>query len=187
MKRTQRSNRIAAMVFATTVGLLSSPGCFWAPELSSVRRDLQDQLPGASFDKNVELSFGPVGLAFVRLVTGLIPDAREARPWLRDVSRVQIGVYDAHVGSAAGLRMPKKLQSLIDDGWETAIRVHDDDQAVWVLYRADEETIKEVFIVVLDDEELVMVKAKGRLERIVAAALDQAKGNHHFMRSLDRS
>ena len=160
--------------------------CFWAPELSGVRRDLQDQLPGASFDKNVEFSFGPVVLTFVRLVTGLIPGAREARPWLSGVSRVQIGVYDAHVDSAAGLRMPKRLQSLIDDGWETAIRVRDDDEAVWVLYRPDGDDQRDIRRR-LDDEELVLVKARGRLERLVAAALDQAKGNHHFMRSLDRS
>jgi len=187
MKRTLRSNRIAAMVFATAVGLLAVPGCFWAPELSSIRRDIQDQLPGASFEKNVELSFGPAAIACARLVTGLVPGAREARPWLRNVSRVQVGVYDAHIGSAAELRMPRKLQSLIDDGWETAIRVRDDDQAVWVLYRADEESIREVFIVVLDDEELVIIKAKGRLERIVAAALDEAGGDHRFVRKFSRS
>ena len=177
MNRTLRSNRMAAMVFAATVGLLAAPGCFWAPELASIRRDIQDQLPGASFEKDVELSFGPLGLAFARLVTGLIPDASDARPWLRGLSRVQIGVYDAHIESAAGLRTPKKLQSLLDDGWETAIRIRDENQAVWVLYRADDDAIREVFIVVLDEEELVLVRAKGKLERIVAAALDEMKGD----------
>jgi len=180
MKRTFTRNQIATVGLATSIGLLSAPGCFWAPELSGVRRDLQEQLPGASFDKNVELSFGPVGLAFARLVSTVIPGTREARSYLRDVSRVQIGVYDARVESTTQLHTPEKLQSLLDQGWEMAVRVRDDNEAVWLLYRMDDESIREVFIVVLNQDELVLVKAKGRLERLVAAALDEARGTRRF-------
>jgi hypothetical protein len=86
-------NRTRALVTAVlAAATLATPGCLWAPELSSVRRDIERQLPDASFDKEFELSLGPVTLAFARLVTCLIPPAREARQYLRDVSRVQVAV-----------------------------------------------------------------------------------------------
>jgi hypothetical protein len=174
------SSTIRAWGIAVVLAALSSPGCFWAPELTGIRRDLESQLPGASFDKDIELSFGPVMLTFARVLTSVIPGADEARPWLHGVSRVQIGVYDAHVGSTAELQMPEHLKSLLDLGWETAMRVRDDDEAVWLLYHPDGDKVREIFVVVLNDDELVIVKARGRLERIVAAALDEAHGRHSF-------
>jgi len=41
--------------------------------------------------------------------------------------------------------------------------------------------VKEIFVVVLNDDELVMVKARGNLERLVAAAMDEAHGRHGFL------
>jgi hypothetical protein len=176
MKPNRISARRGVVVCATALALLASPGCLWAPELSGVRDDIQDQLPGATFDRNIEISFGRVGLALARLAAAIVPGAREARPYLRDVSAVKVGVYDARVTSTSGLRMPRKLQSLLDEGWELAIRVRDGNDAVWLLYRADEESIREVFIVVLNEDELVLVKAKGRLDRLVGYALRESHG-----------
>jgi len=169
-------NRGVAFAAATALALLAAPGCFWAPELAGVRRDIEAQLPDATFDKNIELSLGPLTMKFARLVTGLIPDAREARGYLKDVNRVEIAVYEAHLKEPAPLRTPERLRSLLDDGWELAVRVRETDEAVWLLYRADEESIREVFIVVLNTDELVLVRARGRLERLVAHALRESHG-----------
>jgi hypothetical protein len=175
--------RAAAVAMALTA--LASPGCLHSPELSGIRHDIESQLPEASFDTEVELSVGPVTLALARVVSSLFPGAREARTWLKGVSRVQIGVYDAHVTGTEDLRMPQRLQALVDDGWETAVRMRDRDQAVWVLYRADEDKIKEMFVMVLNDDELVLVRAKGKLDRLIAAALEEAHGRPGFRRELD--
>ena len=53
--------------------------------------------------------------------------------------------------------------------------------SVWLLCRADEETVREVFIVVLNADELVMVKARGRMENLVSAALRESRGAGGFM------
>jgi hypothetical protein len=168
--------RTRRMLVILSLVALTSAGCVGSAELSGIRRDLEKQMPGAEFEKNVELSLGPLVLSLARVVTNFIPGAREARPYLRDVSRVQVGVYDARVESLEDLRMPKRLQSLLEDGWETAVRVRDDDEAVWILYRPDGETVKEIFVVVLDDHELVLVKAKGRLEKLIATAMREGYG-----------
>lgn len=175
------SSILRALGLVAGLAVLSSPGCFWSSELADVRADLQHQLPGSSFDKNVELSFGPIILTFARVITSVIPGAREARPYLRGVSRVQVGIYAAHLHTMESLRMPQRLHSLLGDGWETAVRVRDEKEAVWLLYRPDGEKVKEIFVVVLNDDELVLVKARGNLERIIAAAMDEAHGRHGFL------
>jgi hypothetical protein len=172
---------VRALLAIVTVTVLASPGCFWSGELAGVRREFEAQLPGSSFEKNVELSLGPIVLGLAKMVTAVIPGAREARPWLRGVSRVQIGVYDARIDDMPQLHMPKRLQSLLDDGWETAVRVREKHEAVWVLYRPDGDRVREVFVVVLNEQELVMVKAKGQLDRLIAAAIDEAHGRHSFL------
>lgn len=175
------SNLIPAIC---VVAMLSAPGCLYAPEFSGIRNDIEAQLPDASFDKEIELCLGPVALTLARVVTSVLPGAQEARHWLKGMSRVQIGVYDAHVESTAGLRMPERLQSLVDDGWETAVRVRENNEAVWVLYRADKEEVREMFVMVLSDDELVLVRAKGNLERLVAAVLKDGHGRRGFLPEL---
>jgi len=180
-----RSNFILrTLAIAAGLALLSSPGCFWSAELSGVRADLEHQLPGSSFNKNVELSFGPVLLTLARTVTAVIPGASDVRLYLSGVSHVEIGVYDAHVDSITNLHIPKRLQSLIDEGWETAVRVRDDHEAAWLLYRPDGDRVKEVFVVVLDNDELVLVKARGHLEHLVEAAMASTHDHHRFFGDL---
>jgi hypothetical protein len=174
-----------ALALVAGLAALTSPGCFWSSELAGVRHDLERQLPGAAFDKNVELSFGPVLLTFARVASSIIPGAREARPYLRGVSRVQVGVYEAHFDSIEDLHMPQQLESLLDDGWETAVRVRDDREAVWLLYHPDGDRVKEIFVVVLNDDELVLVKARGHLERLVAAAMEESHGRRGFLKDFD--
>jgi hypothetical protein len=169
-------HRTRTFAAAVTAAMLATPGCLWAPELSRVRHDIEHQLPDASFDKEFELSLGPVTLAFARLVTFLIPPAREARQYLHDVSRVQVAVYDHEplANGARNLQMPELLRSLLDEGWEMAVKVKDDDERVWLLFRAEDDVVREVFVVVLSENELVLVKAKGRLERVLTRVLHDA-------------
>jgi len=172
---------LRSALLALVLAALASPGCLHSGELSGVRRDLELQMPGSSFEKDVELSFGPVLIGVARLVTAVIPDADEVRPFLRGMSRVQIGIYKTEIDSLPALRMPGQLQALLDDGWETVVRVRENDEAVWVLYRPDGDKIREVFIVVLNEHELVLVKAKGRLEKLVEAALNERDGGRTFL------
>ena len=176
---------IRTTVTALVLTLLTSPGCFWSGELSGVRRDFEAQMPGASFNKNIELSLGPIMLSAARLVTSVIPGTREARSWLKGVSRVQVGVYDADIDSMPDVRMPDRLRSLIDDGWEIAVHVREQNEAVWVLYRPDGDRVREIFVVVLNENELVLVKARGNMEKLVAAALHEAQGRPGFLREFD--
>ena len=176
--RQARLNR--ARNFATVVALFLAaaivlPGCLWAPLRAQIRLDLERQLPGASFDKEFEISLGPVSLAFARMVTRLVPDAHDASGYLKNVRKIEVAVYNAHqMPPVDQVKMPERMQSMIEkDGWETAIRVREENEIVWVMYRTDDESVKNVCVVVLNDDELVMVRAEGNLEQLVALALEQ--------------
>lgn len=172
--RKTRTRVIAALAVLAAI-TSASAGCMWAPELAQVCRDIERQIPGSSFDKEFSVSLGPVSLAFARLMTGLVPEARQARGYLGDVSRIQVAVYEAsHVQSIGEVRMPMRLARLAEEGWETAVKVREDDSVIWVMYRIEDESIREMYVIVLDDSELVMVKARGNLERLAARALREA-------------
>lgn len=170
-----KSKTVAAIVaLVVTVSLSSS--CMWAPELARVCRDIERQIPGANFDKEFAITLGPITLAFAKMVTAFIPDAKEARGYLKDVSKIQVAVYEAQRMPAPNkVVMPDRLKYLIDEGWEMAVRAREEDSVVWVLYKIDRGAIRELYVVVLDQDELVLVKAKGHLERLVARALLEAK------------
>lgn len=177
INRYRRTRTVAALavVLAVTV---ASAGCMWAPDLARVCRDLEKQVPGASFDREFAMTLGPVSLAFAKMVTAFIPDAREARGYLRDVSRIEVAVYEVTaMPTIDGVRMPNHLQRLRDEGWETAVKVRDDDNIVWLMYRIEKNAIREMYVVVLDSDELVLVKARGRLDRLAARALLEADNN----------
>ncbi len=152
----------------------TSLGCMWAPGLAQVRRDLERQLPGAHFEKDIELTLGPVSLAFARLFTRMVPDAKEASGYLSDVSKIELAVYQTNrMPSAMDVSMPHRLQELeANEDWEMAVRIRDKNELAWILYRMDDENIKELYVVILNQNELVMVRAEGNLERLVARALN---------------
>lgn len=172
----RKRNRRALTVIVITVLIAvigASTGCLWAPDLAMVRKDIERQLPGVSFEKEIELTLGPISLAFARLVTRMSPDAQDASGYLRDVSRIELAVYNTEdMPPATSVEMPKRLQKMQEsEGWELAVRVRDDHDLAWILYRIDNDTVKELYVVVVSEKELVMVKAEGRLERLVARAL----------------
>jgi hypothetical protein len=117
-------------------------------------------------------------------VVSFVPGAGEARSWLKDVSRVEVAVYDVTGDDLArSVTTPSHVGELLDKGWELAARVREPDQSVWVLCRVDDESVRELFVVSLDRDELVLVKVKGRLERLIARALSDKDGprlGRHF-------
>ena len=154
----------------------TTSGCMWAPDLAMVRKEIERQLPGASFEKKIELTLGPISLAFARLVIRVVPDVREARDYLSDVSRIELAVYNAErVPPAQDVEMPERLKEMTSsEGWELAVRVRDRNELVWILYRIDDDSIRELYVVAFGDDELVMVHAEGNLERLVARALQES-------------
>ena len=168
------AKRIGTLV-GTAFLLASLTGCFWAPELDRVRKDIERQIPDAHFEKDFAISLGPISLSLVRTLSRFVPedDVHEAREYLGDLSKVQVAVYEADVPRGTELETPHKLESLLDEGWEMAIKAREHGESIWVMYRSDDDEIRDVYVIVLDPDELVLVKASGRLDRLFAKVMEE--------------
>jgi hypothetical protein len=184
MYKNRASTAVIIALLIAVAGTVS--GCLWAPDLAGVRKDIERQLPGVHFEKKIELTLGRVAIAFARLITRFVPEAREAGRYLHDINRVAIAVYETEAMPAPiTVSMPKSLKRLKEkDDWELAVRTCQDDESMWLLCRIEKDEIREVFLVVLSEDELVIVRSKGRLDRVVAAAIYEA-GKHSGLPSLE--
>jgi uncharacterized protein DUF4252 len=176
-----------AVVLCLVGPALLLQACLTARSLEPVRRDLQSQMEGARFDKEIKLTLGPVSLGLARLICRLVPDeeVQQTRRALASVHRIELAVYDIHAehGAAEALQMPHKLRQMTSGGqWQTAVRVQDEDERVWILYREDRGRIRDFYVVTLGSDELVLVRVKGNMNRLVEWAMrehgDTLFGDH---------
>ena len=66
-----------------------------APELAQMRYEIEDALPGSEFEKDTEISIGPVMMTLIRAGARISPGSEEWRPFLSGARRVQVAVYHA--------------------------------------------------------------------------------------------
>ena len=62
MKRRPRTWLLLALLPCLT-------GCLWTPELSQIQGEIERQLPGAQFERDVGISLGPLSLGLARFAT----------------------------------------------------------------------------------------------------------------------
>lgn len=141
-------------------------GCLYSREIAGTKRAIERELPEVRLDREMVVSVGPFGMGFARLFAG-IADEDEARTYLRDVRRVKVGVYTVSGLTSLDDFDPAGLRRFRDD-WDVAVKIRDDDQFTWILYRPEVDTVRDLYVLVLDDEELVMARVKGNLDRLVA-------------------
>lgn len=153
--------------------LLTSSGCIYSREIAQTRRDFERQYPDLELKREVVLSFGPGTMGFARWVTGLVrdADAQFASRILEDVRRVKVGVYRVQGDRERNLDeydLPalRRLR-----GWETAARIREPDEVVWILYREHRGRVEQMFVAVLDEENLVLTRLDGDLQGILEIAL----------------
>ena len=170
--------RIALNFLALVAGMMLVSGCFSlsARELAEVRRELESQMPQARFEKKIELSLGRITLGAVKWLCLLIPDAREARKYLRDISGVSAAVYGVEsLPPVNDARLPRGLQRLLEKrGWDVLVKVREADQIIWVVYQEHRKSIRNLYVVALEQDELVLVHLRGRLDRLFAKVLEES-------------
>jgi hypothetical protein len=149
-------------------------GCLYSREIARTRRDIERQYPEARFDREIVLSLGPGSIHLLRFLTGIVPEdnTEMARAYLRDISRVKVGVYRVENLPALNDIDLTRLQRFgPEDGWKQAARLVDEDQVTWLMYRERQDTVRDLYILTLDGEELVLVRLKGRLSRLLERAM----------------
>lgn len=162
--------------------VLPLAGCLYSREISRTKRDIERQYPEARFEREIVLSLGPMSLGALGFLAGLVPadEPQMARAYLREISRVKVGVYRVEaLPDFDRLELPARSH-FKRDGWEVALKALEDDGAVWVLYKERYREVRDLYFVVLSDEELVLARVQGHLDSLLARVLE----DHRPLRDL---
>lgn len=171
--------------FLLLVFAVFASGCIYSREISQTRRDLERSDPGARFEREMVVNLGPISLRTLGLVGGLVDggdeDVAMARRYLREIRRVKVGVYRVEQAPDLHAFDPPALRRFQRDGWELAVKNQDEQgEVVWVFYKERKGHIRDMYAIMLSDEELVLARVRGRLDRLLARVLE----DHYALDSL---
>ena len=169
--------RLLRAGLALTLSCLLLSGCLYSREVSRTRHAIERAYPEARFDREVVFSFGPLSLLSARLLTGLAPSqTEEVRPYLRSLRRVKVGVYRAEGLSSLNTIDLPQVRRLREKGWETLVAVREPEATTWVLYRERRRAVRDLYVLTLSEDELVMVRLKGRLDKLLTHVMREHGG-----------
>ena len=176
--------RLRSIVAATV--LLLAPllaGCKDAPAVSSVRWQLERQIPGAEFEREFHIRLGRMSLGLVKGIAGWAIEDEAGRSMLKAVKRVDVGTYRVvSLPPLDQIEAPRGLANKLGDSdWSLLVRQQDVDEHVWVFMRNDPEgAIRNVYVIALDEVELTMVSLEGRLDEVLVEMIADDPGGFAY-------
>lgn len=182
---------------AHLLGCALSMGCVTSvsSELHEVRREIDQALPEATLESETSFHVGRIALGISRGILRMAgngeskggdDEARAAAAMLAGLQRVDVGIFRV-VGAEADPRaeLVPRIESVLERrGWEVIVRAFDGDEAAWVAYQATGDRIRGFYVIALDETELSLVRFRGRLDRVLAAAVRAASDSDDFVGSL---
>ena len=180
--KTTHYSRLTAYSLLILLLTLPLSGCFFSREIGQTRRDIERAYPDLQLRKQIVLNLGPISLRTLGWFTKLAPEEEGdmAARYLRDISRVKVGVFRSD--NPAELERLNISRLGFEKEWTVALKTRDDDSRVWVLYRENAKTLKDLYVVVLDEEQLVVARVHGRLQRLVTRIMED-HGDLDFLTS----
>ena len=165
-------SRSVSVQFILLFSLVSS-GCFYSREISRARRDVDRSMTEVDYGRGLSMTLGPISIRMAKWILRRVDDedAELASAYLSDVRRVKAGVYKVNGYSDGELSGIPALRRFERNGWELAVRTRDHDESVLIYYRERNESVSDMFVVVATNEELVLAKIEGRLNRLLERAI----------------
>ncbi|PCH62028.1 MAG: hypothetical protein COC19_03480 [SAR86 cluster bacterium] len=154
--------------------MLSACFSFSDKTFEPVHAALERQMPELSLKKTMALSLGSTIFNLIDLVS--FNDDFD----FSKIDAVQIAVYEV-VRSAdmTDLNLEQSMRA-IDDSlqWDTMVKVNEAEENVRILVGMNprKNSLEAMTIIVLERDELVMVKIEGKLEKVIEFAMQPASG-----------
>lgn len=160
-----RSIGIAAVLTLLTL----VPGCIRPVGPGDLKRELSAEA-GVELNKEVGVTVTRSGIWLARQIMRMTD---EPLPQLKGLRRVEVGVYRVesqrrNFDPAAGL----DLNRFAD--WSPMVRMREDGEDVAVLTREKNGSIRNMLVVVAGEDEWVLVRLSGRLDRVIESSLQFA-------------
>jgi hypothetical protein len=140
---------------------------------------------GAEYDREFGLTLGRMGLTITRwgLKASNSDDADDLNSLsLKGVRKVQIGVYEVKNGTWDPGQ--ERFDPSMFGDWEPLLQVREDGEEIHVMLKLKDERVRDMLVLVSDKQELVIVRMKGKLDRLIEDAirfgLDEAESGQHY-------
>jgi len=161
--------RKVGITLALLAAATAAPSCIRLHGPEGLRRELSREA-GVRLERETGITLTRSAVWLARLAVNGDEDSIS----LDGVRRIEIGVYEVR-----GDRSPRgPLDALRPGGaladWESVVRIRDADEDVAVLVRRDDTRVREMLVVVAESDEWVLVRMKGRLERVIEDAMRAA-------------
>lgn len=173
-----KSTAIALMLIIIGTNLT---GCIGVnTEFRKIRNHIFDKMD-LDYNKQFEFAVGPAGLLLVGMFVSLADTDEPIDEVLRRVSRVQVGVYDRNkinLFHADYSDLKSFTDVMSENGWVYIVRSVQPDGLTAVFVRGDaDEEFNQLFVIAVEDDEMVLVEIHGDLEKIIEIAIRE-KGLH---------
>lgn len=135
----------------------------------NVRNKVFSSVEG-DFQREVEFSLGAAAITLSTVAVSLSDAPDFTDDMLRKIDRVQIGIYknldwNKYKPNFNSLRAI--TSDLKEDGYEFIVRSIDRDEMAAVMIKTNDYRIKEMFVVAVNDEELIMTQVFGDLDELI--------------------
>ena len=166
---------LRGLLLLVLVPTLLGTACVRLHGPNDIKRELS-RSAGVELNKEFGITVTRSGVWLARKVLKWTGEADEV-PSLKGIKRVQVGIYEVK-----GLRPGVEAYRGIDDSvfpqdWSPMVRIsdHGEDVAVMVKYdKKEPERMRQMLIVVAEEDEWVLVRIKGNLNRVIEEALQMA-------------
>jgi hypothetical protein len=146
-------------------------GCVESSMVARTRMDLEDELPEAQFEKEFAIRLGRLTTAFVKPVAFFdLEDEDQEEQILRRIHRVHFATYTVedfpeNLDGRSLASLDRRMQK---QGWARMVRTREDQDLTWVYVRENKEEIRDLLVVVLAYDEMIIVRVGGRLDQMMA-------------------
>ncbi len=171
---------ISRWIFPLLVALWGSSllsGCITNPDLEDVPTIFSQELRPARLETKVRLELGPGLLSLAKFGVDLTNS--EAKEYLSDIRKIELGVYEVSgLAPSDNAKLWERISHrMAQSGWDVLVKSRDKDEISLIFYRLKKKGEGWLYLVNLDQTELVLVKIEGKLERLIKKALQKEKWN----------
>lgn len=154
--------------------LLPLTGCVESNLAAQARSEIESDLPGARFEMETALTFGRVPMSAARRIVAWSGEDGEDLDMLRRIRRMSMATYAVRTPPDGG--PPPSLggleRRLERKGWTAMLKSREPGEATWIFLREEgARGIRDLLVIELSDDEMVIVRVGGKLDRLIADAI----------------
>jgi len=169
------------LLVAISFFLVTLTGCIGVNrQFSEIKNKIMGDL-GDDYKTEFQFSVGSSLIHVSSWFVDLAADEEYVDDMIREISSVQVGIYNRidDATHKAGFSTLNSIdEEMTSNGWKYLVRTIDSNELTTIYISADpEELLRKMFIINLNDDELVIVEVNGDLKKVITYAIEERNFN----------